>query len=353
MRKRTGATRWTQELVKALEHYLKGIRELPGDGQAPGDPALEMHATLGEELAQDVWHVLLDCDAPGRKVLKSADKHKRKKAKQQPEKGHKQKKGSRRSRRFSDSSAPDDSSSSSSTASSSSSSSGSRRKRSDKPGASSSVWSPAKPTMVIVDGKEHFRGKTSNNLINCSKPPQMKCRFCKAHHGFWEGPAFGCPGPRKKSLPRGKRLRRWGRGTRRFLHAVDLLQCAMAQDLGVSYAATAVRGLGISTVEGYSRQIRKMQRRLAMQPGESPTDVLESQMLWEVQQGHTEANTKKLLFGLRLLEKFNWIAPTVQPSDWLFINAFQNVPLRKQEGRTKQWAAMDCLRQLCSVAKTL
>ena len=78
-----------------------------------------------------------------------------------------------------------------------------------------------------------------------------------------------------------------------------------------------------------------------------------SQMLWEVQQGHTESNTKKPLSGLRLLEKFKWITPTVQPSDWLFTDAFQNVPPRKQEGRTKQLATMDCLRQLFSVAKTL
>ena len=90
-----------------------------------------------------------------------------------------------------------------------------------------------------------------------------------------------------------------------------------------------------------------------MQPGESARDVLESQMLWEVQQGHTDANAKKLLLGLRLLEKFGWIPATVRACDWLFIDAFENVPLRKQEGRSKQWATMDCLKQLCTVAKTL
>ena len=44
------------------------------------------------------------------------------------------------------------------------------------------MWSPGKPTMVIIDGKEQFRGKISNNLIDCSKLPQTKCRFCKAYH---------------------------------------------------------------------------------------------------------------------------------------------------------------------------
>ena len=77
---------------------------------------------------------------------------------------------------------------------------------------------------------------------------------------------------------------------------MNLLECAKAEDFGISYAATAVRGLGIPTVEGYlEQQLRKMRRRLAMQPGESTRDVLESQMLWEVQQRHTEANAKKLL----------------------------------------------------------
>ena len=53
------------------------MRELPEDGQAPRDPALEMHAALGDELAQEVWHVVLDCDDLGRKALKSVDKQKR------------------------------------------------------------------------------------------------------------------------------------------------------------------------------------------------------------------------------------------------------------------------------------
>ena len=75
-------------------------------------------------------------------------------------------------------------------------------------------------------------------------------------------------------------------------------------------------------------------------------------MFWEVQQGHRAANTTKLLSGLRLLEKFNRIPTTVRAFDWLFIDAFQNVPQRKQKGRSKQWATMDCLRQLCTIAKT-
>ena len=80
---------------------------------------------------------------------------------------------------------------------SSMSSSSPASKRQNMRGASASTWSPVKPQMIIVDGKEHFRG-TSNNLIDCSKPPHMKCKYSKAHHWFWQRQAFGCFGPRKK-----------------------------------------------------------------------------------------------------------------------------------------------------------
>ena len=48
---------------------------------------------------------------------------------------------------------------------------------------------PVKLQMLIVDGKEHFHGKTSNNLINCSKPLQMCYKYRNVHHWSWEGRA--------------------------------------------------------------------------------------------------------------------------------------------------------------------
>ena len=147
-----------------------------------------------------MWSIILDCDDPGKKAPKSADKHKKKKEKLKTEHHKKGKGKSRGSRRhLSDSSGSEEDSSTSSSDSSSSSSSGEPpRKGTSCSASASSSWSPAKPTMVIIDVKEHFRGKTSNNLIDCSRSPQTKCRFCKAHHWFWEGPAYGCPGPKSK-----------------------------------------------------------------------------------------------------------------------------------------------------------
>mmetsp|Transcript_28002 Transcript_28002/g.46346 ORF Transcript_28002/g.46346 Transcript_28002/m.46346 type:complete len:223 (-) Transcript_28002:709-1377(-) len=81
LRKRTGATRWTQKICKALERYLRGMQEVPDDGYGPAHPALEMQVQLGSELAEDIWSVVLDCDDPGRRALKSGDKEKRKKEK--------------------------------------------------------------------------------------------------------------------------------------------------------------------------------------------------------------------------------------------------------------------------------
>jgi|Transcript_15719 hypothetical protein len=118
------------------------------------------------------------------------------------------------------------------------------------------------------------------------------------------------------------------------------------------YAATAIRGLGINSVQGYLQQLRETRQRLAMRAGESLRDAIEAQLLWKVQQGHTESNGKKLVLGLRLLEKFCCLPSTVTAADWLFIDAFQRVPMQKQEGRTKQWAAMDCIRQLCIAARS-
>ena len=65
--KRTGATRWTQKHAKALEHYLKAQRELPEEEYTPGQPALEMQVHVGEELAADVWSIILNCDDPAKR----------------------------------------------------------------------------------------------------------------------------------------------------------------------------------------------------------------------------------------------------------------------------------------------
>ena len=113
-----------------------------------------------------------------------------------------------------------------------------------------------------------------------------------------------------------------------------------------------MRGLGIASVKGYLQQLRRVRYRLARHPGESLRTTIDEQLLWEVQQEHTESNSKRLLSGVRLLEKFNWLQPTIVLADWLFIDAIQKVPERKQEGRSKQWATIHCLRQLCQAAKT-
>ena len=113
-----------------------------------------------------------------------------------------------------------------------------------------------------------------------------------------------------------------------------------------------MRGLGIASVKGYLQQLRRVRYRLTRHPCESLRKAIDEQLLWEVQQEHTESNSKRLLSGVRLLEKFNWLQPTIVLADWLFIDAIQKVPQHKQEGRSKQWATMHCLRQLCQAAKS-
>ena len=114
LRKRTGATGWTQKICKALERYLRGMQEVPDDGYGPAHPALEMQVQLGSELAEDICGaVVLDCDDPGRRALKSADKEKRKKEKKRKDKMESagSRKGKRRSRTHDSGSSTDGSSS--------------------------------------------------------------------------------------------------------------------------------------------------------------------------------------------------------------------------------------------------
>jgi hypothetical protein len=176
------------------------MQEIPDDWYGPAHPALEMQVQLGSELAEDIWAVVLDCDDPGRRALKSADKERRKKEEKRKDKmeSSSSRKGKRRSRAHDSDSSADGSSSQSSSSSDSGSSSPAQAKRSSASPSASANWSPAKPQMVIVDGKEHFRGKTTNNLIDCPRPPTSECKYCKAQHWFWQGPEFGCPGPKRR-----------------------------------------------------------------------------------------------------------------------------------------------------------
>ena len=199
-RKRTGATRWTQKICNALKRYLRGMQEVPDDGYGPTHPALEMQVQLGSELAEDIWSAVLDCDDPGRRALNSADKERHRKEKKRKDKMESagSRKGKRRCRAHDSDSSADGSSSQSSFFGDCGSSSPAPAKRSSASPSTSANRSPAKPQMVIVDGNEHFCGKPTNNLIDCSRPPTSKCKCCKAHHLFWQGPEFGCPGPKQR-----------------------------------------------------------------------------------------------------------------------------------------------------------
>ena len=157
--KRMGATHWTQKLAKALERYLKGLCDLSEEELASGSPELEPQAALGERLAADVWHVILDCDDLGDCPLQDEAKQKRKCEKQKRDKDKEKGKGSPSKKRHLDSSDSDGSSGSSSSGSSSSSSDASARRDSSKQQVSLSAWSPAKLPMIIVTGKNTSAAK--------------------------------------------------------------------------------------------------------------------------------------------------------------------------------------------------
>ena len=150
-----GATHWTGKMAKAVERYMPGMRELPSEPTGLASPVIEMQLALCDQLVDDVWHAILTCYDLGKRELEAASepKTKHQKHKQATAKG---KGWGKSSRRHSDTSDSETSSSSSPGSSSLSSSERTPQRRGNGAHASSSGSSVPKPTMVIVDGKEHF-----------------------------------------------------------------------------------------------------------------------------------------------------------------------------------------------------
>ena len=59
-----------------------------------------------------------------------------------------------------------------------------------------------------------------------------------------------------------------------------------------------------------------------------------------------------MLSGLRLLEKFGWISSVVRASDWLLIEAIKRIPVDQADGRSKEWATLQCISRLCRSARS-
>ena len=65
-----------------------------------------------------------------------------------------------------------------------------------------------------------------------------------------------------------------------------------------------------------------------------------------------EGNIKKLLSGVRLLEKLGWIKSTVRPGDWYLVLGVEKERERQGRGAVKEWASMEALRYMAGVVHT-
>ena len=134
--------------------------------------------------------------------------------------------------------------------------------------------------------------------------------------------------------------------------AVERLGQAMRAGWGAGYDTSVVRGLCKSTLDGYLGALAKLRRRERMQPGCGRRRVLEDELGDIAAQNVGEGNIKKLLSGVRLLEKLGWIKSIVRPGDWYRVLGVEKERERQGRGAVKEWASMEALRYMAGVART-
>ena len=134
--------------------------------------------------------------------------------------------------------------------------------------------------------------------------------------------------------------------------AVERLGQAVRDGWGAGYDANVVRGLSKSTLDGYLGALAQLRRRERMQPGCDRRRVLEDELGDIAAQDVGEGNIKKLLSGVRLLEKLGCIKSTVRPGDWYLVLGVEKERERQGKGAVKEWASMEALRYMAGVVHT-
>ena len=102
-------------------------------------------------------------------------------------------------------------------------------------------------------------------------------------------------------------------------------------------------GLADDTNRGYLQELRKFA---------SARTSLDDQVLHLVQTTQSESSLKKLLSGLRLLEKLRWIPPTVSAGDWLVVQAMEKYQEKLGKVSSKSWASMRGFANMCKLARS-
>ena len=126
----------------------------------------------------------------------------------------------------------------------------------------------------------------------------------------------------------------------------------MSGGFGDGYDASVVRGLADSTLEGYKRRLLRLAREIRTGEDLQPRAAMEKHMLAAIRTEQSTQGLRKLLSGLRLLEKLEWVQPLVRKGDWMLVEGMERRLDKQQQQRNKLWASMDVIRTLCTLAKT-
>ena len=97
--------------------------------------------------------------------------------------------------------------------------------------------------------------------------------------------------------------------------AIGRYQDTYRSDFAVSYAATALHGFAEDTRNGYGDALQRLAVMVRRQPGASVRECLQDHMLGIVRTNESDSGLRRVLAGVRVLEKFCWIQPLVCPMD--------------------------------------
>ena len=122
--------------------------------------------------------------------------------------------------------------------------------------------------------------------------------------------------------------------------AVRRLETAITEGFATSYTGTALCGLADDTNKGYLHELRRYAARVRSHPGASARESLDDKLLHLAQTTNNGSSIKKLLGGIRLLEKLRWVPSTVCAGDWAFVKGVESFHDKAGKLPLKTWASM-------------
>ena len=135
-----------------------------------------------------------------------------------------------------------------------------------------------------------------------------------------------------------------------MVSAMRWLEQAVATGYGGSYAATTLQAFASDTRLGYQRELRRYAACIRKQPGAGARESLDDHTLHLVQTTSSDSSIKKLISGVRILEKLRWVPPTVCAGDWLVVQSIEKFQQKIGKIPAKTWVLRRGLSATCRMA---